>query len=104
LWPTTANAMTVAPDLTEEDLALTARAELALRAMIAQYRLEALTYQFMAFGEDERTQTAAVRGREPADGGRDWLRPAEGDLIAAGATTFFQLAAAAGKFLGDLHD
>ena len=81
-------AYDVAPDLTEADLALTARAELAVRGMIADHRLSALTYQFMAFGDDERTQTlpfvAASRlmGEGIGFGG-------EGDLIAAGATAFF---------------
>jgi L-arabinose isomerase len=78
----------VAPDITEEDLCLTARVELAIRGMIADHRLDALTYQFMAFGDDERTPTvpfvAASRlmGEGIGFGG-------EGDLIAAAATTFF---------------
>ena len=78
----------VAPDLTEADLALTARAELAVRGMLADHRLDALTYQFMAFGDDERTPTlpfvAASRlmGEGIGFGG-------EGDLLAAAAATFF---------------
>jgi L-arabinose isomerase len=78
----------VAPDLTEEDLALTARAELALRGMITDHRLSALTYQFMAFGEDERTQTLpfVAASRLMAEG---IGFGGEGDLIAAAATTFF---------------
>ncbi|HOX57354.1 MAG TPA: hypothetical protein P5205_12400 [Candidatus Paceibacterota bacterium] len=78
----------VAPDLTEEDLALTARAELALRGMVADHRLEALTYQFTAFGEDERTQTLpfVAASRLMAEGVGFG---GEGDLIAAAATAFF---------------
>lgn len=78
----------VAPDLTEEDLALTARAELAVRGMIADHRLSALTYQFMAFGEDERTQTLpfVAASRLMAEG---IGFGGEGDLIAAAATAFF---------------
>jgi L-arabinose isomerase len=78
----------VAPDLTEADLTLTARAELALRGMVADYRLDALTYQFMAFGDDERTQTLpfVAASRLMAEG---IGFGGEGDLIAAAATTFF---------------
>ena len=78
----------VAPDLTETDLALTARAELALRGMAADHRLSALTYQFMAFGEDERTQTLpfVAASRLMAEG---IGFGGEGDLIAAAATAFF---------------
>ena len=78
----------VAPDLTEADLALTARAELAVRGMIADHRLSALTYQFMAFGEDERTQTLpfVAASRLMAEG---IGFGGEGDLIAAAATSFF---------------
>ena len=78
----------VAPDLTEADLALTARAEFAMRGMIADHRLSAVTYQFMAFGEDERTQTLpfVAASRLMAEG---IGFGGEGDLIAAAATTFF---------------
>ena len=80
--------MSVAPDLTEADLALTARVELALRGMIADHRLDALTYQFMAFGDDERTPTLpfVAASRLMAEG---IGFGGEGDLIAAAATTFF---------------
>ena len=78
----------LAPDLTEEDLNLTARVELALRGMIADHQLDALTYQFMAFGEDERTPTLpfVAASRLMAEG---IGFGGEGDLIAAAATTFF---------------
>ena len=78
----------VALDLTDADLSLTARAELALRGMIAEHRLNALTYQFMAFGEDERTQTLpfVAASRLMAEG---IGFGGEGDLIAAVATAFF---------------
>ncbi|MHB8899918.1 MAG: L-arabinose isomerase family protein [Thermoguttaceae bacterium] len=47
----------LAGDLAPADLEATARGELALRAMVDQYQLGALSYQFMALGEDERTET-----------------------------------------------
>jgi L-arabinose isomerase len=78
----------VAPNLTEADLSLTARAELAMRGMVADHRLSALTYQFTAFGEDDRTQTLpfVAASRLMADG---IGFGGEGDLIAAAATAFF---------------
>jgi L-arabinose isomerase len=47
----------VAPDVTDADLEAAARAELALRAIIEERYLDAFSYQFMAFGEDERSET-----------------------------------------------
>ncbi len=47
----------VAGDLTDDDLQATARAELSLRAIVAAERLDGISYQFLAFGEDERTVT-----------------------------------------------
>lgn len=87
----------VAPDLTEDDLVLTARAELALRGMVAHHRLDALTYQFMAFGEDERTQTLpfVAASRLMAEG---IGFGGEGDLIAATATAFFNWLKAPASF------
>ena len=60
----------VAADVTNADLDATARAELALRAIVAQRRLDALSFQFMAFGEDERTETLpfVAASRLMADG------------------------------------
>jgi len=72
----------VDPAVADADLEATARVELALRGMVGGRRLDAFTYQFMAFGEDERTPTvpfvAASRlmGEGVGFGG-------EGDLIAA---------------------
>ena len=77
----------VASDVTDADLDSTARVELALRGMIADHGLAGLTYQFLAFGDDERTPTlpfvAASRlmGEGVGFGG-------EGDLISAAATWF----------------
>jgi L-arabinose isomerase len=77
----------VAPDVTDSDLDSTARVELALRGMVADHGLAGLTYQFLAFGDDERTPTlpfvAASRlmGEGIGFGG-------EGDLISAAATWF----------------
>jgi len=47
----------VAGNVSAADLEATARAEWSLRSMIAAHRLDAFSYQFMAFGEDSRTQT-----------------------------------------------
>jgi L-arabinose isomerase len=74
--------------ITEADLASTARVELALRGMVRDHRLDALTYQFMAFGDDERTPTLpfVAASRLMAEGVGFG---GEGDLIAAAATAFF---------------
>lgn len=78
----------LAPDLTETDLNSTAAAELAMRGMVADHRLDALTYQFLAFGDDDRTRTLpfVAASRLMADG---IGFGGEGDLIAAAATAFF---------------
>lgn len=77
----------ISADITDEDLDATARAELALRGMVSDHRLDALTYQFMAFGEDERTPTVpfVAASRLMAEGVGFG---GEGDLIAAAGTTF----------------
>ena len=81
------DAYEIAADITEEDLAATARAEIALRGMVRDNRLDALTYQFLAFGEDDRVETlpfvAASRllGEGIGFGG-------EGDLISAAGSAF----------------
>lgn len=78
----------VANDVKDADLDAAARAELALRGMVKEHRLDALTYQFMAFGDDERTSTLpfVAASRLMADG---IGFGGEGDLIAAAATAFF---------------
>jgi L-arabinose isomerase len=78
-----------APDLTDADLENTARAELALRGLVSDHRLDALTYQFMAFGEDERSATLpfVATSRLMADG---LGFAGEGDLVGALATALFQ--------------
>ena len=77
----------IATDLTDSDLETTARSELALRGMVAEDRLDALSYQFMAFGEDERTPTVpfVAASRLMAEG---IGFGGEGDLIAAAGTAF----------------
>ncbi len=76
----------VARDVTDDDLDATARVELALRGMAADHRLNALTYQFLAFGDDERTLTVpfVAASRLMAEGVGFG---GEGDLIAAAGTT-----------------
>ncbi len=75
----------LADDLTANDLNGTARAELALRSMVTDHGLDAVTYQFQALGEDERTVTIPFVGvsRLMADG---IGFGGEGDLIGATGT------------------
>jgi len=75
----------LASDLTEADLDATARAELAVRQMVAEHRLDALSYQFMAFGEDERAETLpfVAASRLMAEG---IGFAGEGDLVGAAGT------------------
>lgn len=78
---------TISQEVTAEDLAATARVELALRGMVRDQHLDALTYQFMAFGDDERTSTLpfVAASRLMAEG---IGFGGEGDLVAAAATAF----------------
>lgn len=78
-------AYDVAQDVKDADLEATARVEIALRDMVADRRLDAITYQFLAFGEDERTPTVpfVAASRLMADG---IGFGGEGDLIAAAGT------------------
>ena len=82
------NTYAIADDLTPQDLETTARAELAMRGMAADYELDALTYQFLAFGDLERSPTVpfVAASRMMAEG---IGFGGEGDLIAAAATAFF---------------
>jgi L-arabinose isomerase len=75
-------AYDVAADVTGRDLAAAARAELALRGMVRDYRLDAYSYQFLAFGQDERVETLPflAASRLLADG---IGFGGEGDLISA---------------------
>lgn len=77
----------LAPDLTRADLECTARAEIALRALVAEHRLDALTYQFLAFGDDDRASTLpfVAASRLMADG---IGFGGEGDLVGAAGTAF----------------
>lgn len=82
-------AYAVAGDLTLADLEATARAELGLRRMVSEHRLDGLSYQFMAFGEDERTSTVpfVAASRLMAEGVGFG---GEGDLIAAAGNCLLQ--------------
>ncbi len=77
----------LAADLTEADLAAAARAELALRSVVADRRLNAISFQFMALGEDEQTETLpfVAVSRMMADG---IGFAGEGDLVGAAGTWF----------------
>ena len=75
----------LADDLTDDDLDATARAELSLRSMVSEKRLDALSYQFMSLGEDERTVTLpfVAASRLMAEG---IGFGGEGDLVGAAGT------------------
>lgn len=77
----------VAPDATDEDLDGTARAELAMRGLVKDHGLGAVTYQFTAFGDDERSPTLpfVAASRLMAEG---IGFGGEGDLVAAAGSTF----------------
>jgi len=68
--------------VTDSDLAATARSEIALRGLIRDYRLDGYSYQFLAFGEDDRSETLpfVAASRLLAEG---IGFGGEGDLIAA---------------------
>lgn len=72
----------LARGLTDDDLDATARAELSLRSIVADRRLDAVSFQFLAFGEDERTVTLpfVAISRMMADGTGF---AGEGDLVGA---------------------
>ena len=75
----------IAADITDQELAATARAELAVRGIVADRRLDALSYQFLAFGEDDRVETLpfVAASRMMAEG---IGFGGEGDLISAAGT------------------
>lgn len=50
-------AYNVDADVKESDLQATARSEIAMRGLVKDHRLDAISYQFMAFGEDVNTET-----------------------------------------------
>lgn len=81
------NDYEVAEDIDEDDLAATARADLALRQIVAEGSLDALTYQFQAFGEEPETETVPFVGisRLMAEG---IGFGGEGDILGAAATSF----------------
>ena len=76
----------LARGLTEADLQATARTEWALRGMVKDHQLQALTYQFLAFGEDPRTLTVpfVAMSRLMAEG---IGFGGEGDLIGAAGSS-----------------
>jgi L-arabinose isomerase len=72
----------VAADVTDDDLKDAARAELSLRSLVRDHRLDAFSYQFLTFGDDPRTQTLpfVAASRMLAEG---IGFGGEGDLISA---------------------
>lgn len=77
----------IAAEISDADLEATARVELALRGIVSDHGLDALAYQFTAFGDDERTPTVpfVAASRLMAEG---IGFGGEGDLIAAAGATF----------------
>lgn len=75
-------AYEIAPEVTPDDLAASARAEIALRGILLDRRLDACSYQFLAFGQDDRTETLpfVAASRLMAEG---IGFGGEGDLISA---------------------
>ena len=63
----------IAEDVGDADLDAAARAEWSLRSIAADQRLDALSFQFLAFGEDQRTVTLPFVAVEPHDGRRHRL-------------------------------
>ena len=47
----------IGPGIDDVDLTATARAEIALRGLVRDARLDAYSYQFLSFGQDDRTET-----------------------------------------------
>jgi len=78
-------AYAVDGDVTDDDLADAARAELALRAMLGERRVDAMSYHFAALAEDERTVTMpfVAASRLMAEGVGF---AGEGDLVGAAGT------------------
>lgn len=74
-------------DVSDADLQATARAESSLRSMVANYAIDALSFQFLAFGEDERTETLpfVAVSRLMAEGTGF---AGEGDIVGAAGTWF----------------
>jgi L-arabinose isomerase len=52
----------VADDVSQQDLQSTAKAELGVRSLIKRHRLDALTFQFLALGDDSATRTMPFVG------------------------------------------
>jgi L-arabinose isomerase len=77
----------VTPEVKAADLEATARVEISLRRMVSSRRLDGLTYQFLAFGEDARTPTVpfVAASRLMAEG---MGFGGEGDLIATAGSAF----------------
>lgn len=90
-------AYEIAADVTEKDMAATARAELALRGMVADHRLDAYTYQFLALGKDPRTETLpfVAASRLMAEGVGFG---GEGDVVSAAFTTVLNRIAGPASF------
>ncbi len=87
----------VAGDVSDADLVATARAEWSLRSMVASHRLDAFSYQFLAFGEDARTETVpfVAASRLMAQG---LGFAGEGDLVGAVNTWLMQRLAGRASF------
>lgn len=76
------NQYEVGADVAREDMEATARGEAALRGIVKDHRLDAFSYQFLAFGQDERTETVPFVGASRLLGEGIGFG-GEGDLLAA---------------------
>lgn len=77
----------VAEGITQAQLQVSAKYELAVRKIVSDRSLDALTYQFLAFGDDKRSETLpfVAASRMMADG---IGFAGEGDIVGAIATWF----------------
>lgn len=81
----------VAADVTDEDLQHTARAELSIRSLVDEARLDGFSFLFTSLGDDERVSTVpfVAASRMMADG---YGFGGEGDIVSAMTTRMLHLA------------
>lgn len=87
----------VAKNVTDVDLEMTARSEIAMREIVASRSLQGITYQFTALGDDSRTSTVpfVAASRLMAEG---IGFGGEGDVVSTMGTWIFQQLTGAATF------
>lgn len=87
----------IADDITDAELEATARAEMALRSLREENDLAAFSYQFMAFGENELTETVPfVAACRLMDDGIGFA--GEGDVLGAAGCLLLNMLQAPASF------